>query len=581
LAEEQYPIFKSSGEAFDRAKVESDSIKSGGASLTPEIGDSMRESNKAYKEASDFYNQIFKDEIKSLDPAYDPNSINYTYAYSPASTDKRKIQRSIEKGEEIDGKEIVPIAKESAASKVKNATALKVGSVTQIVETVGIKTIKNDMEGFENVKNDFDSKVQDENLKFEKLLDKFQDVLSFFSNPQPGQQDLLYTPENNAIISALAKILREEGFDSDGVKSMASKYEEYIDSLSSKAKSNSIESVSQTEKEQKPQESASVTTSEQKIGEKTEAGEKLESQQTSDLSSVKSEAVAVTKEQGITESIEAPKQSSIESASTQETKNQIPTGTSSTPKSIESSPSLASPISATASTQGKSPTGESTGQKESTANKGSSFIEEMFGGLLSSTESQTPTFTGELKTITERLESSQVAKPLTESLEKGVESNTPSVTTNATGLGAVSKGVEKSSNIGAVKSLEKIQEKIGASPETMSKVAGIKETVTQKLSSSVQPEITSTENKNAQTPSTGQEVTSAEVKTESSSANSEGKKEGIETQSTMSTSSEEPKANKSNEDLSNKMEMMISLLSQLNDTLSGPLLVTSTTKKFD
>jgi hypothetical protein len=581
LAEEQYPIFKSSGEAFDRAKVESDIAKSGGSSITPEIGDSMREADKAYKEASDFYNQIFKDEIKGLDPAYDPNSINYTYAYSPASTDKRKIKKSIEKGEEIDGKDIVPIAKESAASKVKNATALKVGSVTQIVETVGIKTIKNDMEGFEKIQSDFNSKVQDEDLKFEKLLDNLQDILGLFRDPQPGQQNLLYTPENNAIISALAKILSEEGFNSDSVKFMSAKYEEYVDSLSSKVKSNSIESVSQAGKEQKPQESASVTTSEQKIEEKTAAGEKLESQQTTDLSSVKSEAVAVTKEQGITESVETPKQSSIESASTPETKNEIPTSTSSTPKAIESTPSLASPKTAPTSTQGEFPTGEPTGQKESTSKKGSSFIEEMFGGLLSSTESQTPTFTSELKTLTESLESSQVAKPLTESMSKGVESNTPSVTTNVGGLSSASKGAEKSSTRGMVKSVEKIQEKIGASPETMSKVAGIKETVTQKLSSPVQPEITSTDNKNTQTPSTGQGVTSTEGKTESSSATSEGKTEEVSKQSPMSTSSEEPKDGKGNEDLSNKMGTMISLLSQLNDTLSGPLLVTSTTKKFD
>ena len=592
MAEEQYQIFKSSGGSFDRAKVEIDMMKSGEASITSEIGDSMVKSDKAYKEASDFYNQIFKEEIKALDPAYDPSSTNYIYAYSPASTDKRKIKRDIEKGEEIDGNEIVPIAKESAASKVKNATALKIGSVTQIVENVGIKTIKNDMEGFENVKNDFNSKVQDENLKFEKLLDKFQDILSFFRNPQPRQQSLLYTPENNAIISALAKILSQEGFDSDSVKSMSAKYDEYVDSLSSKAKSNSIESVSQAENEQKTQETASVTTSEQKIEEKIGGQEardekttegKLEFPTSSDLTQTKPEPVAVTNEQGIAESIEAPNQSSIEPASTQETKNETPTSPASSPQSIDSSTPLASkesPAATTAGTQGEDKANETAGQKESTSQKGSSFIEEMFGGLLSSTESQTPTFTSELKTLTESLESSQVAKPLTESVSKGVESNTSSASTNIAGLSTPSKGAEKSSTMGMVKSVEKIQEKIGVSPETMSKVAGIKETVTQKLSSTVQPEITSTDN-NTQTPSTGQGVTSTEGKTESSSAISEGNAEEISKQSPMSTSSEEPKAGKGNEDLSNKMETMISLLSQLNDTLSGPLLVTSTTKKFD
>ena len=571
MAEEQYPIFKSEGGAFDRAKVESDIATSGGASVTQETGDSMKEADKAYREASDFYTKIFKEEIKALDSAYDPNSIYYSYAYSPASSDKRQIQRSIEKGESVDGKEVVEIAKGSAANKVKNATALKTGSVTQIVETVGVKAVKDNMEGFEEVKSEFDSKIQNEDFKFEKLLGKFSEILSFFNDPQPLQQNLLYTPENNAVISALAKILSKEGFENESVKAMASKYDDNVDLLSKKSNVG-IESVSETAKEKKEGEAAISSTSEQKIESKTEQKPQENNEKTG--------STVLNTEQKIESVTESP----VGSASQTETKAGDTSSVPGTPQSIESSTPLSNIESAPAITaEQQSQTGtknEGEGQIIRGSESGASFLKDMFGGLLSSTETKGSKVKEGLTGLLDQMSSKKGSKPLTEAVS-ALESNT-SASTTSTEISAVKGGQEKSSASGISKSLEKIQEKSKASPETLSKTEGIKETVTQKLSSPLQVETPPKEEQNTKPQGTGQEVTSTEVKTESMTSSEASEKVGESSnQASQTSSSAETKGDKGNEDLSKKMETMIALLSQLNDTLAGPLLVTSTTKKFE
>lgn len=595
MAEEQFPIFKSEGTAFDRAKIESDVSAGRTGALTGEVAESMRKAEEVSKEAGEFYTKIFKDEIKALDSAYDPSSIYYYYAYSPESSDKKKIKRSIEKGEVVDGKEIVEIAKDSASTKVRNATALKAGSVTQIVEAVGMKTLKNDMESFETVKNEFDSKIQNEDFKFEKLLDKFNDIIDFFRNPQPGQQNILYTTENNAIISALAKILSNEGFDSESVKVVSSKYEDNLNKLADKSKKG-IESVTESLEQKKNEESASSVSSEQKI-EKREEEKRDQEQKTESIGNQpipqenvqKNQTVIVTEQQKIIEASEKPKESKIESALVEEKKSEANLKPESSSQSIESSIPLASkestaPVSPTQVTGGV--TNEGPEQKIIGDESSASFLKDMFGGLLSSTDSKRSEVKEGLTGLLDQMSSVKGPKPLTEELS-AIESNTSSSSTLVTSamsteVSPTKSAQEKTPVSGIFKSLEKIQEKSGSSPETLSKIGGIKETVTQKLSSPLQVETKANEEKNTNQQSVAQEVTSTEVKTESMSSSEASEKVGESSNRVSQTSSsEETKGDKGNEDLSSKMETMISLLSQLNDTLSGPLLVTSTTKKFE
>ena len=120
-------------------------------------------------------------------------------------------------------------------------------------------------------------------------------------------------------------------------------------------------------------------------------------------------------------------------------------------------------------------------------------------------------------------------------------------------------------------------ENLSAKNETSSTSMGIKETETQKLSSASPP----AENKPAEEPKpttttpVGSE-TVTKVSAETASLNSTPGNEQNKGESPKDTVS-----SKGNEDLNKNMETMVTLLTQLNNTLQGPLLVTSMSKKID
>ena len=253
----EFPIFKSGEGAFDRAKFkeqESAMITPGGQLTGKEIDEDLKKKKKSaddvIKEANKFYNDEYKKNLKALDPAYDPSIIYYSESYSRDSSDRSEIDQRIEDGEALDGKEISEMAKGSAENKIANAQKLKTGTVTQIVENLGLKSIK-EYEKYDSVKEEFDSKVKDDKLKFDDLLSKFSGILSYFNGDAGGpmteqKSAILFTPENNSIISALAKILEGEGFNSESVLAMAKRYDENLGKLIDKSKGGSIESMKMT-----------------------------------------------------------------------------------------------------------------------------------------------------------------------------------------------------------------------------------------------------------------------------------------------------------------------------------------------
>jgi len=251
----EFPIFKSGEGAFDRAKYNEQldaSFVSDGINVRltgKEIDDDLKKKKKSadevIKEANKFYTESFQKNLKALDPAYDASIIYYSEAYAGDLSDRIKIKRKIEDGEALDGKEIFEMSKGSAENKLANAQILKTGNVTQIVENLGIKNIK-DYEKYDEVKEDFNSKLKDDSLKFDDLLSKFSKIVSYFNEtgPMAGESAAsLYTPENNLIISALAKILESEGFSSESVLAMSKRYEENLEKLIDKSKSGSIETM--------------------------------------------------------------------------------------------------------------------------------------------------------------------------------------------------------------------------------------------------------------------------------------------------------------------------------------------------
>ena len=581
--EKEFPIFKSEGEAFDRAKIGKEVTSGNTGVMTKEIGDAMRDAEAVTKEAKKFYDQSFSADVKALDPAYDPNSIYYTSAYSNQGSDKKDIQKRIEKGEAVDGKEIVDMAQKAAYNKVENAKVLKTGTVTKIVENIGSRHLK-DMEAFEDVKSDFDSKLKSEKYNFDKLFSSLYGILDQINNPGPtGLPPGVFTPENNAIISALAKILEKEGFDNESVKAMSAKYDENTDKLAEKI-GGSIEKAGEEKKTEEKKSEAGVTGAEQKLESKNE-----------------STASATGATGAATESpAKTTAESPIEGAKTEKTETKVgenATGASATGAQSQ----LINKEGATGDKSGA--TGIEGSKKESEMIRGSQggadFLKEMFGGLLGLSEAggtggaqnlesrgvelaksivgegkaegekKTEGATEEKKTGSEKIETKTEIKPKEEN--KSIEANnTATGTTNTAANTTVSPEV--------VSNVEKVQEKIGTSPETILKPEGIKETVTQKLSSSISPAKVSNEKPNQPDTSTGGEGNSPQGKTENSTPQESvavtGKKE-------EPNKSGESEGGNSMEELSKKMETMVGLLSQLNDTLSGPLLVTPTTKKFD
>jgi hypothetical protein len=240
----EFPVFKSSEGAFDRAKYEEQDkarIVSDGITARPtgkEIDEDLvkkkKSADQVIKEANKFYDDSFQKNVKGLDPAYDPSLIYYSEANSDGGSNKNKIRRKLEKGETIDGKEIFEMSKQAAENKISNAKVLKDGRVTDIVKNLGLKDVKQ-FDLFEDVKSDFDSKIKDEKIKFEPLLDNFAKVLDYFSVKDSFMASqyapILYTPENMAIISALGKVLEAEGFTNESVTKTAKAYDDNIKKL--------------------------------------------------------------------------------------------------------------------------------------------------------------------------------------------------------------------------------------------------------------------------------------------------------------------------------------------------------------
>ena len=600
MAEETLPIFKSEGEAFDRAKINAE-IRSGNTgAVTAEVGDSMRAAEKATTQAKSFYDQVYNDELKALDPAYDKNDPFYQYAYAGTSSDKKDIQEKIEEGQAVDGKEIVPMAKQAAGTKVGNAKALKSGTVTQIAEQIGIKEIKS-MEEFETVSSDFNSKTKDESLKFDTLLSAFSRIIGQLNEglgigaKLPKETEL----KNNAIISALAKILSAEGIRNESISKMAERYEENLKNLIS-SKQSGIEGIKQEEKKpETPEPTAEVKSEEQKIEaaiqpEKSPTGEASaaatpETAQTAQTIATPTETgaiesatpgnetaenkeVATVAEQSTTQIQSATEGATVENkealsvtnesvAVTQEQKIETPTAETKTGtvtpsgETAESKPqagiesNASQEQTAKGSSRGseflKSIFGVSGGETTETGNGGKKFMEGIFGGGGSESETSKTASTAE----------SQVGK-----LEEKLEKVKPGITSN-TGTA------------------EKITKELSKKDETFTENKSIIQTDTQKLSAPIPQPPKETEKKETTSTETEQKPVTEALTTSDSSTSlgttDQGNTNQVENTNTKTSGTE------NNEAMGMKMDAMINLLSQLNDTLSSPLLVTSSQKKFD
>ena len=545
-----FPVFKTEGGAFDRAKFNADLQSSMGANINPETADTLKEANSVGDAAKKFFKGSFEQNLKALDPAYDPKSVFYREARSPSGLYSKSLQNQIDKGEAVDGKEIFEMSKKYAEKKIANAAILKTGKVTEILENVGFDSFKN-FDAYEDVKSDFDSKIKEDKFKFDSVLDGFWLLLDDFNSKESIPEltlQYLNNPENSAMMSAIAKVLESEGFNSESVLAMSKRYDESLAKLVEIAQKGSVEGAKAPTDEKKAETPSATATEEQKIGEKkeepkTESVEKpVEPAKTeAPTSSTGTTGGATTTPQGSTQETtlgkpaEEPKK--VEGAAVGVT----PAATTTGPASAETSSRIDSLISNLFGTKGSTSAG-GTGAGGTGA-----------GGTGAGT-------TGAAQSLESKISSvASTSTDVSSAIDKNLES-----------LGFKTKSSPAGTSTSTV-------ENLSAKNETSSNPMGIKETETQKLSSVSPP----AENKPAEepkpastTPVSSETVT--KVSAETASLNS--------TQGNEQNKGESPKetvSSKGNEDLNKNMETMVTLLTQLNNTLQGPLLVTSMSKKID
>lgn len=549
----EFPVFKTEGGAFDRAKFNADIQASMGAFVDEKAIAALKEADSAGKAAKIFYEESFKKNLKALDPAYDPNSVFYREAYSRNGLDKKIIQGQIDRGEAVDGKEIFQMSRGSAQTKISNAAILKTGKVTEIIENVGFNDLKN-YEKFEDIKNDFDNKVKNDRFNFDSVLDDFWLLLDDFNSKSAVSEQVLASlnsPENNAVMSALAKVLESEGFNSESVLDMSKRYDENLAKLIERAQSASVESNKTIPEEKKTETPSTAATEEQKIGEKKEEAKGSETG-AAPMESAKTENTT-----GATGTTGPAPQ-----GNTQE--NTLANKAEEPPKKVEES-------SVTGTTENK-------GQPASAevSSRIDSLISNLFGGKGSASKGATGTVAGIIGSAgTTGAGTTGGAQSLENKLTTSVSSASQDVSSridkNLESLGFKSKSSTSGTSTSTV-------ENLSAKNETSSAPTGIKETETQKLSSASPPAENkpTEETKTTTTTPVNSETVTNKVSAETASVNSPSGNE--------QNKGEAPKENVSstgNEDLSKTMETMVTLLTQLNNTMQGPLLVTSMSKKID
>ncbi len=574
----EFPVFKAGEGAFDRAKyeeqdkarVESDgvNVRLTGKEIDEDLKVKKKSADEVIKNARKFYNESFEKNLKELGEGIDTKAIYFTEAYSGADSDRSKIGRKIDKGETVDGKEIFEMSKQAAQNKIGNAQILKDGRVTDIVENLGLKDVKQ-FDLYEDVKSDFDSKIKDEKLKFDPLLDKFSQVLDYFgvtSQPAASQYaPILYTPENMAIISALGKVLEAEGFTNESVTKMAKAYDDNIKKLIEKKEGKKAEDVIKEAAQEAKKEETAAKTEEQKLEEKK-------------AEEPKKEPAAENKDVKVDQPKEAPTTTPAPEEPKKAEEKKEPEVKTAEQKLEEKKPE-----------EKKESTGTVEGKKdEGTKGKGKGKEKE-------------PTFSEPVKGILDMLgiklptpkegEGDKGEGDKGKGKDKGLTTGSAQVDKTMEELG-FSKPKEgesggdkgKSSNKSKIENKQtKLEEKVSGNTdkksETSTTSTPIKETQTQNLSSVITPDNTKKDDKkedNKTTTTTTTENNTTDKKTEEPN----DVKPTSEAQKESEDKTKKEDQDKINKEMSDNMKSMVALLTQLNNTLKNPLMVIPNNKKF-
>ena len=576
----EFPVFKAGEGAFDRAKYEEQdkarvvsdgvNVRLTGKEIDEDLKVKKKSADEVIKNARKFYNESFEKNLKELGEGIDTKAIYFTEAYSGADSDRGTIGRKIDKGETVDGKEIFEMSKQAAENKIGNAKLLKDGRVTDIVENLGLRDVM-EFDLFEDVQSDFDSKIKDEKIKFDPLLDKFAQVLDYFGvTTQPAASQyapILYTPENMAIISALAKVLEAEGFTNESITKMSKAYDDNIKKLIEKKEGKKAEDVIKEAAQEAKKEETATKTEEQKLEEKKSEEPKK------DLTAENKDA-----------KVDQPKEASTATTATttEEPKKtdekKEPEVKTAEQKLEEKKPEEKKE--ATGTVEGKKDEGKKGKgkgkEKEPVFSEPVKGIFDMLGIKLPAAKEgegdkgEGDKGKGKDKGLTtgsaqgdKTMEELGFAKPKEGESggDKGKKDNKSTTDNKATKLD------------------EKVSTNTDKKSETSTTSTPIKETQTQNLSSVSTPDTDKKDVKKEEPATTTATTTENQTVDKNASAANDVKTTSEAPKETEDKTKKEDQ-DKMNKEMSDNMKSMVSLLTQLNNTLKNPLMVIPNNKKF-
>jgi len=630
----EIPVFKFDG-GFDRAKYKAQEqamITPDGRLTGSEIDDDLKKKKASVegieKEAIKFYDEKYDEELKKIDPGIDRSSVFYTEAESNSARHKKSIKNNIESGKAVDGKEIIDMAANSASNKIAKANQLKNGTVTQIAETLGWKRIE-ESGNYQEIAEDFNKKTNNEKLEFEKIINNLWSKFDAINNPE-NVTPVKYSAEDNALISALAKILEGEGFKNDSVTAMAAKYEENVTRLSaSSSKSGDVKTIEGSKVESEAKKNQEEPTSTKNIEKITEVESKKESPSGApggspnsgstaesidkakveeNVSSGKGESASVSSMESNTPSI-VTSSTSTEPNNSQGINEQIKSEVSTSKeeiKSIENSKITETNINT--ETKIISPEAEKKDQSLESKKETSKDNISPAEGSIESKSAQEITNTG----TSDKPLAVSSSDTITDSSSNTSEGNKSESENKDSKLGLFESlfgkkytssigGSEKGNIGGKIESaVDKISESKGVNPiadlspkmdSEISKITGssetsaafnpIKETITQNLSSVIpssdKKEETEKENPTEQKPT--QDINQKQNISEEKSEITKNENETTPVKGTEEIEEKKEKE-KAEKEMQENIKRMVTILNQLNTTLQNPLIVIPNEKKF-
>jgi len=616
--------------ALDRAKLNSDVMSN---RLSSAEGNEVRSVDKVIREARRYYGESYRGELGKIDPAYAEDSF-YDYSNNNAPADNTVIAKKIDSGEAITGKEISKMAEDSAKKASESVKELKSSEVIKIIERVGIDNIEGADKYYELVEK-FDAILEDTTYSYAKALQGLKNYLA--NKEEPKGKDLL---ELNAIVSMLASVLKENGFKSESIDKESADYIKKIELFAASDTEDSLEGNKEKEKGKEEVAEAVIKTEENKLAESaqkenkepetqanTAVTEKKSEQSAEDALLVSKSGSAVTEEpknkveeQKLESVIEKPESKKTEGNTPEIKESPKTTGeqtkgpeVSKTETPLEkSSESPIKDIFKGTFLEGLMGTIKPEGDKKIEENK--SVVENLPADLIKPSEAKEPGNKLESTTANPESSTGPTAAPAPTATVTENKLETPSATVeekpsnnNSVGVNEAPKlesskietlkplplaplDIKENMNLAVEKpdtkpvekkkgkiasAISRVIEKIKDKPETISEDKSIKLAEPQKLSVKA-PEIKKEESKTSPIETDKPK----EIEQKPIASDSEKTEKSVSAEN-KTTNDKEINVVVDNKSLEEKMDHMIALLSMLNETLQGPLLVSSNNKNFE